>query len=381
MRRMYWRPRKVSRTTLALVACASLGAYVAVEKFPQKVREPHHAEKLAAARLADKAFKAIREERSRRGLAIDVEADPAQSGLVGALMTPITTNPGSLESKQTSANPNFAALAVHYLKQAGLSKGDTVAVGYSGSFPAVNIAVLCAIETLGLKPIIISSVASSQWGANEPEFTWLDMEATLHDAGLVRARSSAASLGGIEDRALGMPKKGRSLLEAAIARRGLRYIQAADFADGVERRFEVYRELAANAPIRAYINVGGGTVSVGKKKGKRLFKPGLNRSAPAGGSAPDSMMGRFVTDGVPVVHLVYIRKLAERYGFPISPKQTPRVGDGRIFYRTRYNLWLVAGVLLAIMGVLYAFVRSDVGFRMTRGSGKSDDRAAPEPMV
>jgi len=76
MKRMYWRPRRVSRVTLALVAAASMAGYVAVEQFPQRVRESNHAEKLEAARKAEAAFKAIREERIRRKLEIDLEADP-----------------------------------------------------------------------------------------------------------------------------------------------------------------------------------------------------------------------------------------------------------------------------------------------------------------
>ncbi|MCA9550049.1 MAG: poly-gamma-glutamate system protein [Myxococcales bacterium] len=381
MKRMYWRPRRVSRVTLALVATASVAGYLAVERFPMKVREPNHEEKLAAARKAEEAFKIIRDERVKRGLVIDTEADPAQSGLVGSLMTPITTNPGSLDSKQTSANPNFAALVVHYLKQAGLEKGDVVAVGYSGSFPAINIAVLSAVEVLELKPVIIASVASSQWGANDPEFTWLDMEQLLVDRGVLTHHASAASLGGIEDRALGMPKKGRRILEDSIQAHGLTYIQPKDFTDSVDQRIHLYRDLAGSLPIKAYINVGGGTVSVGKKKGKKLFRPGLNRRPPAGGTSPDSIMERFVEDGIPVVHLVYIRKLAERFGFPVQPPQTPRVGEGRIFYRTETNPWLVAGLLLGIIGALYLFVRSDLGFRMTRGASKGSDRSQPEPMV
>lgn len=381
MKRMYWRPRRVSRVTLSLVAAASVLGYAAVERFPRKVREPNHAEKLAAARKAEIAFKAIRQERIKRGLEIDPESDPAQTGLIGTLMTPITTNPGSLDSKQTSVNPNFAALLVHYLLQAGVQKGDTVAVGYSGSFPAINVAVLCALEALEVEPVIISSVASSQWGANEPELTWLDMEKLLYDQKIIRGRSIAASLGGIEDRALGMPKRGRRIIEDLITKHGLAFIDPKDFADSVEQRMNRYRDAAGPSPIKAYINVGGGTVSVGKKKGKKLFRPGLNRRAPSGGVLNDSVMGRFVIDGVPVIHLVYIRQLAERYGFPVMPKISPKVGEGRIFYRYQYNMWLVAGLLAGILATLYLFVRSDLGFRMTRGRGGRRERDQPEPMV
>ena len=57
-----------------------------------------------------------------------------------------------------------------------MKEGDPVAVSFSGSFPALNIAVYAAIRTLNLKPTIISSVSGSQWGANDPAFLWIDME-------------------------------------------------------------------------------------------------------------------------------------------------------------------------------------------------------------
>ena len=88
MKKMYWRPRRVSRTVLLLISVASVAGYAGVESWKRKIQEPWHQEKLAASRLAESAFKVIRAERLRRGLPIDAEADPAGSGLVGSLMTP-----------------------------------------------------------------------------------------------------------------------------------------------------------------------------------------------------------------------------------------------------------------------------------------------------
>ena len=44
-----------------------------------------------------------------------------------------------------------------------MKKGDAVAIGYSGSFPALNICVMAAVETLQLEPIGIASASASQW--------------------------------------------------------------------------------------------------------------------------------------------------------------------------------------------------------------------------
>ncbi len=381
MKKMYWRPRRVSRTVLSLIAVSALAGYAAVERLRSQIEEPYYEEKLAAARLTEKAFKIIREARAARGITLDSEADPAQSGLIGTLVTPITTNPGVLAAKQTSVNPNFAAVIVHYLLRAGVGEGDTVAIGYSGSFPAINIAVLAAVETLHLKPIIISSASSSQWGANEPEFTWLDMERVLFDAGIFSHRSVAASVGGIEDRGLGLSKRSQTLIAQAIARAELPQLTPESYENSIEQRMLIYRENADHAPIKAYINVGGGTTSVGKKVGKLTYKPGLNRSTPAGISANDSIMARFLDDGVPVVHLVKVTELANRFGLAIQPRTLPAPGEGKIYARERYNLWLTSLVLVVIIGALYLFVRSDLGFRLTRGSGKRTDTGHPEPMV
>jgi poly-gamma-glutamate system protein len=378
---MYWRPQRVSRTVLVLISIASVGGFIAVESFKRKVRQPFYSEKMSAAKIAAQAFKVLQEERIKRKLPIDKTFDPTQSGLIGDQITPATTNLGSLTAKQTAINPNFAAVVVEYLRRAGVSNGDLVAVGYSGSFPAINVNVLAAIQALKLRPIIISSAASSQWGANLPEFLWLDMEKTLLDQGVISAGSIAGSIGGIEDRGLGMTKKGRTLLEEAITKAGLRLIKPIDFKEGVEQRFAIYRELAGDLPIKAYINVGGGTTSVGTKVGKRAFKPGVNRALPTGVEPLDSIMSRFISDGVPVIHMTKMVQQARRYGLPVQPLTMPAIGEGQVFYRDQYNLWLAGGLLALILASLYTFVRSDLGFRILTRPKRDKTSGHPEPMV
>ena len=82
----------------------------------------------------------------------------------------------------------------------------------------MNVAVYSAIHELGIEPIIISSTAASQYGANDPNFTWLDMEAALRRSQVFPYKSVAASLGGVGDDAIGLTKRGRIMLERAIER-------------------------------------------------------------------------------------------------------------------------------------------------------------------
>jgi len=375
MKKLYWRPSQVSRAELVLLALLSLGGLVAVESFKLRERQPFYREKIAAAHLAEAAFETVKAEHLRRKLPIDAELDPAQSGLVGSLISPITSNTGVLAAKQTSINPNFAAIIVGYLKRIGVAPGDVVAVGASGSFPALNIATYAALETLELRPLVISSAAASQWGANEPSFTWPDMEKVLFDRKLIHFRSIAVSRGGIEDRGLGLTKEGRKLLDDALARTELPILQVKSYADSVEQRMALYTEHAGEAPVRAYINVGGGTSSVGTRVGKGMFRPGLNTRLPLAAEDLDSVMTRFAGDGVPVVHLVKIRELAERFGLSVQPTSPPPVGQGSIFVRQRYNPYLAIGFIVAIIGARVAFIRMDLGFRILRGGARG--RKAP----
>lgn len=381
MKRMYWRPHKVSRIELGLVMLLAVGGVFAVEQFTVLEKQNHYEEKIDAARRTRRAFEAIRSARIAQGTRFDPESDPAQTGMLGVLVSPATTSWGSLAAKQLSVNPNFGALALHYLKRLDVEKGDLVAVGLSGSFPAINIAVIAAIETLGAEPIIINSASASQWGANDPNMLWPDMHSALVERGIFESRAVAVSRGGVEDKGLGLTKEGKALIDAAMTRSGARQIRAGNYNQSVVERMAIYEEKAAGRPFKAYINVGGGTTSVGTKIGKRLFTPGINRSAPLGASEIDSVMTRFVLRGVPVVHFVKIAGLADRYGFPLVMTEIPQVGQGRIFSRRGYNEWLAGGFVLGVLGLMVAFVRRDWGFRMFKVAARRENRKPPEQMV
>jgi len=381
MKKIYWRPQRISLRLLWVIACVAVLGLIAVENYTVKEKQSYFATKLKAAKLAAKAFEAIHAKRIEMGLPIDIEADPAQTGLIGALLSPVTTNPGHLQSKQTTANPNFAAVMVHLLKRAGVKEGDKVAVGISGSFPAINISVLSALSVLNADPIIISSAGSSQWGANYPEFMWPEMEKLLVERHIFSFKSVAISRGGIDDRALGLSKKGRKILDNIIEHSGATPLVVKNYADSVEKRMALYDEYSGDARITAYVNVGGGTTSVGTKLGKKMFKPGLNRSIPRGGLHIDSVMTRFSMEGVPIIHMTSMNRLAERYGLPLQPALVPKPGEGRIFYKEVHSSILAASVLAIIIIMMIAFIRLDWGYRFISSNRKSHAPSNPERMV
>jgi len=381
MKHIYWRPTSVPRLVLFLIAALALGGMVSVEVFQIKKIQPHFREKMNASRLAREALKVVKEERLRRKIPIDPETDPTESGMIGVLVSPVTSNAGVLSAKQTSTNPNFAAMVVQLLKQANVEENEIVAVSFSGSFPAINACVCAALETLKLKPIIISSASASSWGANIPKFLWIDMEKVLYDRQIISFHSVAASIGGVEDSGVGMLKEGVQMLEKSIQRLKLPFIDPIDFQDSIGMHMAIYQEQAGDQPIKAYINVGGGTTSVGTKIGKKLFRPGLNLRMPPEGPPIDSVMSKMVEMGIPAIHLVKIEELAKRYGLPIQPLRKPIVGEGKVFYRQEYNPYLTVGVLVLLFSVIYLFVRSDWGFRILFARGRRSVKKPPEPMV
>jgi poly-gamma-glutamate system protein len=358
VKKLYWRPSGISRIELLLIAALAVVCLVTVENMQRVRRLPNFTTKLSAARLAQEGMSRIKLERLRRGAVFDPEADPQLSGMIGEPVTAITSNTGHLEAKVLSTNPNFAAILVALLKRAGVGQGSIVAVGVSGSFPAINVATYSALQAVGARPIIIVSVAGSEWGATDPTYTWLDMEKTLYDQHLIEFRAAAASRGGIDDRGLGISKKGRAMLDEAIARAGIRRLEPESLADSISQRMTLYFELANDAPIAAYINVGGGAASVGTSVGKRLFNSGFNRSAPRG--VTDSVMSRFVREGVPVIHMSGLLRLAERYGLSTAPDEPHVPGEGEVYTRTEYNPWYALLAFCLILGVMAAFLRLDV---------------------
>ena len=381
MKRLYFRPSGVSRRALALIAALSACLLFAVEKLPVQEKQAYYEQKVSAAALAAEAMRVVRDERLARELRIDPAIDPAATGLIGTAYSPVTSNTGDLTSKRTANNPNFAAVLVQMLREAGVRRGDQVAVGVSGSFPGLNLAAYSAMQTLDVKPLIIVSASASEFGANLPELLWLDMEKLLVEKNVFRFRAPAASRGGIDDRGFGMSEQGQALLDASIERHGLRKVDAESLADAIDLRMQVYGELAQGKPVRAYLNIGGGSASVGTYIGKKQLKPGVNFAPVRGAQAVDSVMQRYLLQGVPVIHVTQIVSLARRYGLPVDPKVTPKPGEGSVYVKTTYNRWLaLAGVMIILLAIV-AFTRLDIGLRLLGTSRRSEDRPEPQQMI
>ncbi len=303
--------------------------------------------KLEAATKAERAFAAVRQYRGLEGATLDLVNDPAGTGLIGPEISPITNATGDLEAKLTSLNPNFAAVLVQYFRQAGLEPGDPVAVAVSGSFPGLNISLFAAMETMELRPVVITSVGASNWGANSPDFTWLDMESLFFDQGIFHTRSLAATFGGGNDMGRGLSPTGRKLLHESITRNDVPFIEPKNIEDAIAQRMTFYESSSRGRPYSLYINVGGGVASVGSSHNRTLLKPGLNFDLGAHNWPRKGTLILFSEKGVPVVHLLRMITLARENGLPVAPDFQPQPGEGEIFVRDMYR-WPLAAAFLVI---------------------------------
>jgi len=320
-----YRKGKMPLRALAILTVASIAVMLLLETDRNISGDPRQSEKMAARDLMKAAMRTIKAERGRLGIPIDPMTDPGNTGLIGAAYNDLTTTAGSLSSKSTSTNPEFAAVVVEMLAEAGVHPGDSVAVSFSGSFPALNIAVLSAVHAMKLKPVVISSIGASMYGANFPNLTWLDMERVLLEKGMLPYRSIAASLGGIADTRGGLDGTGIDTGVRAIRRNGVTYLEEGGgntLRADIHRRMELYdRELGGRKPA-TFINVGGLLTSLGNVRGIDRMPTGLLKKVPAFRDTDRGILFLMGERGVPVLHLLKIRKIAAQYGILFDPVLT-----------------------------------------------------------
>lgn len=309
--------------------------------------------KVEAATLMNEALQILKESRMEYGVFIDIENDPNETGLVGSPYSLITTDEGDLDAKLTTLDPNFSAAIVDLLYQVKVSENDTIAILMTGSMPGANIAVLTACEALGLFPVSISSIGASQWGANQVDFTWLDMESHLYQNNLISNRSVAASIGGRNDMGRLLSVEGRKIITENIFKHGLPLIKKDRLADNIEERMAILDSVIPIDRYKAIINVGGGVASLGTSFNLKLLPPGVvNRPDIANIARPGGIEGvfsKFVKESVPGIHVLNIKPLTEQFNMPFAPIPIPKIGSGSLYADERYNLF-VAAICLLIVG-------------------------------
>ncbi len=332
--------------------------FVLAKSFPSREAAKAKAEMIRASEIMAKAVDTIRECRGGKDLILDKSIDLNQTGLIGLEFSTMTTSLGSLEAKRTTANPNFAALLVLLLNEAKIESGDAIAVGASSSFPALLVAVLSAAKAMNLKPIVINSLGASQWGANNPDFHWLDVQNCLLNAGIFTAIPIAISLGGEGDEGKDMSSEGRSFLINEIRESGIFFLHEPDLVSNVEARMRLYEEKAGEGKIKAFINIGGSWPNMGEDPEILKLRPGLVKIKKLPPAEKRGVLFAMAALNIPVIHLLYIKGLVDRYGLSWDPVPLPQPGKGKIYQlvwkrQTSFLFLAVAYLLLVIVVMVF----------------------------
>lgn len=341
---MTMRSIKGTRWLLSLLALVIVGCWF-LSYTASFSPVPEHDIMLAASQRTAQAYEAVRTQRLSL-LPVDAEDDPNATGLIGPMFTGITTTQGQLEAKRTTTNPNSGALLVHLLLEAGVSPGDTIAVNLSGSFPAVNIALFCAMEELDVTGIVFSSVGASTYGATLPELTYPDMELLLWKQGIITQRSAYISMGGQHDLGSDMDPSLVSSIQARLSHAGYSILTFEDLRENLDFRFQYYNA----APISCFVNIGGNLLSFGGSSLMTRLDGGILTHLPTGETG-DGLVQRFLRQGTPVINLLGMKDIYSSSGLPIDPVPLPLRGEGDLYEKVTYNrpaaaLFLVVAIVL-----------------------------------
>lgn len=329
---------------LAALACAAALCLALVAVAPA----PRWGPAVEAALRMEAAIAALREERTARDLPPDPRVDRNLTGLIGLPASGLTTTLGSLPAKRTAASPDMAALAARLLRRAGVGPGSRVAVNASSSFPGLILAVVCAAEALGAEATLLPSVGSSSYGANDPRFTWIDMEDALLARRLIATRSSHLFPGGGDDSGRDLDGADLDAVAARAAASGRIMVKAASSGEAVAAREALFD--SGDRPLACFVNIGGNAAAAGGRDLSR-FPTGLLKAPPRSGPG---LIPHFAGRGVPVIHLLHVEGLARRYGVPVDPHPLPAVGRGGV-YASSGTRRLAAAVALAGLLLAAAF--------------------------
>ena len=315
----------------------------------------YYTEQIQAAQIMKSSLEAIKEERLKRAIPLDVGLDPNQTGIIGKEYTELTTTLGNLEAKRTSTNPAFAALLVKYFKEANLKKGDVIAIGASGSFPTLIVAALSATRVLELEPLLVYSIGSSEYGANIPEFTFVEMLNILNKKNILPYKLLAISMGGYLDQAEGMfYPDSHEIIEKIAKESDALFINTENIEENIKQRMQLYKKTAGERPIKAFVNIGGATPNYGNTNASITYPNGLVIDGPKIPDHPErGLIFEYQNLGVPIIHLINIRDLAIKNGLPIDPVPSPQIGEGGVYRQIVYSKPII--ILVIVIEFLYLF--------------------------
>jgi poly-gamma-glutamate system protein len=303
--------------------------------------------------LTKNMFAVIQQLKLDRNIISDAHSNVPYNFMIGDEWSEITTTLGSLEAKEISTNPEFSALMVRLLLEAKISKGDRVGVIMSGSFPSLAISALAAIHSIGAEAVLMSSIGSSTYGANQPGATWLDMESALKRHGL-SFNTVLVSIGAGDDAGKGLSDEGLSIIQNTAYRNKVELYIPSTLLESINKRVEIFKK----ENISLLINIGGNETALGNCPQSLSIPNGLNSKLAECIDENRGLITRMNELGIPFINMLDIKDLASRYGIDISPGTSYSVATN--LYNSTTTNKPVIGIILAISIIPVLLVRKRI---------------------
>lgn len=341
--------KKINYSIMIVFTVAFIFIQYFIKNNSVKIKSPYYSTMIMAQNKMKTITEEIKKERIKRGYPIDKELDIYETGLIGESWSGITTTLGNLESKRLSINPHFAALMVKLFEENNLKKGDFIAVNLSSSFPALNLAVIVAADSMGLNAVMVNSVGASTYGANLEDFTYLDMENFLFAKKLIKNKSSGFSLGGSGDTGNEFEEEIKDKIIARNKNYGLKFFYNKNLKENIDERYNYFID-QSNHKIKAFINIGGNLLSIGNSV-DIIVNPKIildkNTKMKSG------LVGKFLQEDIPVFYLLNLKGIASNYNLSLTDFDSNKLPD--IYYQNNSNLWNYVIVVLFIGFMLHLF--------------------------
>lgn len=327
---------------LLLAFCILLAGTIAADSLYRKRRPMDSVEKMnQAVELASEWFTIIEDLKTERNVVSDASSNVPNSFMIGDEWTEMTTSLGSLQAKEISSNPDFAALIVRLMDEAGVQEADRVGLIVSGSFPSLAISSLAALQVSGNDVILMSSLGASTYGANQADVTWLDMEEALIRRGGLKYRSMLVSMGADYDAGYGILDEGREMIQGAADRNNIELYIPDDIIASIEKRVEIM----SSGDISLLINIGGNQASMGTCAHTLSIPNGLNMQFKVCDDADRGVISRMSEQGVPFINLLDMKNLASSYGIDMAPGNSYSRSTN-LYTSTQSNKTLILVILL-----------------------------------
>ncbi|MDO5564642.1 MAG: poly-gamma-glutamate system protein, partial [Eubacteriales bacterium] len=234
---------------LILFVIISLSLFF-IYKTKKYIKNDYYDIQISASNDLKNTFNAIKQLKTEKNIPLS-QYDYDKTGMIGEDYNNITTTLGSIEAKRSTCDYNMAALFVKIIKEDGIKENDTIGVLMSGSFPALNFAMLSASKYMNLNLIIQSSIGSSTYGANNDNFSFPQMLNYIQKKGLTPYNSSLVSIGGDKDIGTNMNKEKTDIMCNELKNENINIFIEEDAQKNLKKRIEMYND------IDYFIAIGG----------------------------------------------------------------------------------------------------------------------------